>query len=153
MRHAGNFALAFYGAMLIIMLVALGYQARFYLRSFSSRHWPTTTATIKRGFIGSVGRGGHAGFYEYVFAVAGAQHSGRFLIVDNIEHAKNLQDKLDGLPISIKYRPTNPQVSLLADLYDARFDGPAASQNPFWYANAREIDSILTLDLNKKIDR
>jgi hypothetical protein len=74
----------------------------------------------------------------------------KFVIIDGWEHAEKLQEKLDGLPISIKYCPTNPSVSLLIDLYDSRFDGKSATQNPYWYAKARERDSFLALDLNEK---
>jgi hypothetical protein len=46
--------------------------------------------------------------------------------------------------------PTKDTVSLVLDLYDSRFDGKSTTQNPYWYANAREWDSFLALDLNKK---
>jgi hypothetical protein len=115
-----------------------------------SRSWPTKTATIRRGYIGTVARAGGAGLYEYTFTVKGVPYSGKFIIIDNWEHAEKLQEKLDGLAISVKYCPRNPALSLLLDLYDARFDGKSATQNPYWYANARERDSFLALDLNKK---
>ena len=150
MHDATNFELAFYGVMLTVVVVMSGFQVRFYLRRFLGRRWPTASATIRKGFIGTVSRGAGAGFYEYAFAIKGVQYSGKFIIIDGWEHAEKLQEKLDGLPISIKYCPTNPSVSLLLDLYDSRFDGKSATQNPNWYANARERDSFLALDLNKK---
>jgi hypothetical protein len=121
------------------MAVVVGFQVRFYLRRFASRHWPTEAATIKRGHLGTVARGA----YEYVFSVKGVQYSGRFIIIDSWEHAEKLQEALDGLPISIKYDPNNPRISLLTNLYDLRFDGKAATQIPYWFANANERDSFV----------
>ena len=87
---------------------------------------------------------------KYSFAVEGVPYSGKLIIIDSWEHAETLQEKLDGLQISIKYCPTNPSVSLLVDSYDLRFDGKSATQNPYWYVNARERDSFLALNLSKK---
>src|SRR5215469_5796362 len=115
MSDPTNLALAFYGVMLAIMAVVVGFQIRFYLRRFWSRHWPTETATIKRAYLGTVARGAGAGFYEYVFSVKGVQYSGRFIIIDSWEHAEKLQEALDGLPISIKYDTNNPRISLLVN--------------------------------------
>jgi hypothetical protein len=52
-----------------------------------------------------------------IFSVKGVQYSGRFIIIDSWEHAEKLQEALDGLPISIKYDPNNPRISLLTNLY------------------------------------
>jgi hypothetical protein len=145
-----NLELAFYSIFLAVVAIVCGFQIRFYLRRFLSRHWPTASATIRKGFIGTVSKGAGAGFYENAFVIKGKEYLGKFIIIDSWEHAEKLQERLDGLPISIRYRPTNPAISLLVDLYDLRFDGKSTTQNPYWYANARERDSFLALDLNKK---
>jgi hypothetical protein len=150
MSDTTNLDLAFYSLLLAVVAIVCGFQIRFYLRRFLSQRWPTASATIRKGFIGTVSRGAGAGFYEYVFAIKGEEYLGKFIILDSWEHAEKLQEKLDGLPISIRFCPTNPAVSLLVDLYDPRFDGKLATQNPYWYANARERDSFLALELNKK---
>ena len=136
--------------MLGAVALVCGFQIRFYLRRFLSKRWPMASAIIRKGFIGVVSRGAGAGFYEYAFAVREGQYLGKFIIIDSWEHAEQLQKKLEGLPISIRYCPTNPAVSLLVNLYDSRFDGRSATQNPYWYANSRERDSFLALDINKK---
>jgi hypothetical protein len=123
MHDATNFELAFYCVILAVVAVVCGFQIRFYLRRFLSRRWPIVSATIRKGFIGTVSRGAGAGFYEYAFALKEGQYSGKFIIIDSWEHAEKLQEKLDGLLISIRYCPSNPAVSLLVDLYDSRFDG------------------------------
>lgn len=142
--------LVFYGLLLAAMLVVVGIQCRYYLRRELSRNWPTVTATIKQGYVGVIDRGAGAGFFTYVFTVNGVEYSGRFVLPDNWGHAEKFQRKLDGLPLLIKFRPSNPKVSLLANFYDPLFEGLVATQNPYWYLNAREKDSMLALDLSKK---
>jgi len=53
-------------------------------------------------------------------------------------------------PLLIKFRASNPKVSLLANFYDPVFEGLVATQSPYWYLNDREKGSMLALDLNKK---
>lgn len=142
--------LIFYGLLLALMLVVVGFQVRYYLRRVLSQNWPTTTATIKQGFVGVISSGAGAGFFRYVFTVNGVEYSGRFVLPDNWDHAEQFQRKLDGLPLLIKFRQSNPKVSLLANFYDPVFKGLVATQNPYWYLNAREKGSMLALDLNKK---
>ncbi len=150
MNDNTNLDLIFYSLLLVLVIIVCGFQIRFYFRRFLSAHWPSASAAIRKGFLGTVSRGAGAGFYEYVFSIKGKEYTGRFIIIDSWEHAEKLQGKLDGLPISIRYSPSNPAVSLLVDLYDPRFDGKLATQNPYWYANSRERDSFLSLDLTKK---
>ena len=142
--------LVFYGLLLLVMLVVVGFQVRYYFRRVLSRNWPMATATIKQGFVGVIARGAGAGFFGYAFTVNGVEYSGRFILPDDWDHAEQLQRKLTGLPILVKFRPSNPRVSLLANFYDPVFEGLAATQNPYWYLNSRERGSMLTLDLNKK---
>jgi hypothetical protein len=142
--------LVFCGLLLAVMLVVIGFQGRYYLRRVLSRNWPTATATIKQAYVGVIDRGAGAGFFGYVFTVNGAEYSGQFILPDNWDHAEKLQHELDGRRVLIKFSPRNPTVSLLADFYDPTFGGLVATQNPYWYLNSRERDSMLTLDLNKK---
>jgi hypothetical protein len=142
--------LVFYGLLLVVMLAVVGFQGRYYWRRMLSQNWPKATATIKQGFVGVISRGAGAGFFRYVFTVNGVEYSGRFVLPDNWDHAEEFQHKLDGLPLLIKFRQSNPKVSLLANVYDPVFEGLVATQNPYWYLNAREKGSMLALDLNKK---
>jgi hypothetical protein len=129
----------FYGLLSAVMLVAVGFQIRYYFRRLLSQFWPTTTAIIKQGFVGVIDRGAGAGFFGYVFTVNGVEYSGRFVLPDNWDHAEQFQRKLDGVPLLIKFRRSNPRVSLLANLYDPVFEGLAATQNPYWFFNARAL--------------
>jgi hypothetical protein len=142
--------LVFYGLLLVVMLAVVGFQGRYYWRRMLSQNWPKATATIKQGFVGVISRGAGAGFFRYVFTVNGVEYSGRFVLPDNWDHAEEFQRKLDGLPLLIKFRQSNSKVSLLANVYDPVFEGLVATQNPYWYLNAREKGSMLALDLNKK---
>jgi hypothetical protein len=112
-----------------------------FVRTMHANDWPGATATVTRDFVGQT-RSGPVSFFQYRFTVEGKSFSGRF-VVDPAPrrgwqwfattNAEALLEKLDGLPVQIKYKPSNPKISLLADYYDPRFDGGLASQNPFWF--------------------
>jgi hypothetical protein len=136
----------------LVFLIVLFFVLRHWFRTLFSERWPRATATITRDLVGIVGGGAVGSFFRYEFTIAGRSFAGRFLIVDSLEHAATLQSKLDGLPITIKYKPSNPKVSLLAEMYDPRFDGKIAAQNPYWFLCVRQADTFLSLNL-KKTDR
>lgn len=137
--------------LLIVLgfLVVLFFVLRYWLRCAMSNSWPHTTAIIQRDYVGTVGRGAASGFFRYTFSACGTNYCGRFLIVDNTQHAEMLQKILDGQSISIRYQPKYPHVSLLCNTYDPRFDGPIATQNPYWFCGVRQRDSLLVLNLTK----
>jgi hypothetical protein len=82
-----------------------------------------------------------AAFFTYDFVVEGVTYTGRFglIYLQNEEQVRKLLRELAGLPISIRYNPKKPRISFLENLYDLRFDGTAATQNPYWYMDRREI--------------
>ena len=140
----------FHNLVLAAMLVLAAFQVRYYARRIVSWDWPKATATVKQGFAGTILKTVGAGFFQYVFTVEGVEYWGRFILPDNRNHVEKLQLKLDGRPLLVKFRPSNPRVSLLADFNDPLFEGLVATQNPYWYMDVRDRGSILSLDLNKK---
>jgi hypothetical protein len=134
------------------MLAAMGWilavQLIYFRRSFLSKRWPKANAKISRSFVGqAVGPGGRASFFTYKFVVQGASYEGRFMIMSGEESVQRLQDKLNGQDISVRYNPNEPTVSFIADALDARFEGHAMRQNPYWYYGASAATRIEDLNL------
>jgi hypothetical protein len=99
-----------FSCLLLIVFLTLVVVTRQVWRTLLNNHWPTTTATIARDFVGSVGRGGTGSFFHYNVNVGNKPFSGRFVVIDAAEHAEMLQAKLDSLPIAIKYNPKSPKI-------------------------------------------
>jgi hypothetical protein len=124
--------------ILCLYVAVISVNLRHFFRTMFTNDWPRATATISRDFMGQV----HmrpVSFFRYRFTVDGKEFCGRFVVdlaskgwpwLNTTKHTEALEQKLDGLTVQIKYRPSNPKVSLLADYYDPRFDGGLASQNP-----------------------
>jgi len=131
--------LIFLFALLALMLAWYAIQFRHYLLRQWSQRWTLVTATIQKGEVSKVpgGKGSVAfgSFFGYGFVLSGARYTGLFALIGNEEHAAALQNKLDGENILVRYNPSNPNVSFLADIHDSRFEGLTATQNPQWLDN------------------
>jgi hypothetical protein len=120
-------------------------QGRHAWQRFSSRRWPTVTATIQKGSIGplSFGRGVTvpAAFLGYGFLVQGIRRAGIFAVYGSGDEntLRSLEDKLAGAPLDIRYDPSDPGVSYLVDPRDSRFEGLTVTQNPEWLSQAPEF--------------
>lgn len=121
------------------MLVWYVIQSRYYFIRYRSKRWPSATATIQKGEVSKVsgpkGSFAFGSFLGYVFALNGARYSGLFALVGNEKHGQDLQIKLAGESILVRYMPNNPNVSFLVDIHDSRFDGLTATQNHQWLDN------------------
>lgn len=73
---------------------------------------------------------GHCSFFGYRFIVQGVNYIGRFAVLAKEVRAGELQTKLTGRSIDIRYNPSDPNVSVVAELHDPLFDGLSATQNP-----------------------
>jgi hypothetical protein len=126
----------FFFALLALILVWCAIQFRYYFVRQWSRRWPSVTATIQRGEVSRVsgpkGSVAFGSFFGYAFALNGARYVGLFALIGNEEHGQNLQNKLAGKEILVRYNPGNPNVSFVGDIYDSRFEGLTATQNPQW---------------------
>jgi hypothetical protein len=150
MNISDMFEWVFYGVMLTMLGIPAIIQLCYSWRRSSSRGWPTATATIQRGFVGKIWGYGRAAFFRYEFTVQGVQHSGRFAVITSEKRAQELQDKLDGVPVVIRYAPGRPNASLLSDFRDRRFGGSLATQNPYWFLNVSDVEAIQALNLNRR---
>jgi hypothetical protein len=109
-------------------------QLRFYLLRYRSKRWPVVTATLQKGAVGRIasGKGGWvpAAFMGYAYVVQGARYAGYFALCGDESKIRALQTALTGGEVQVRYDPSDPNVSLLVDYVDSRFDGLTATQNP-----------------------
>jgi hypothetical protein len=133
--------IVFFTSAFAYMAFIVVIESRFFIRRLVSGHWPTTTATIRAEWLGSIGPGGHAAFFTYDFTVKEVAYTGRFAVIylTGKDQGRKLLNELAGLPISIRYNPKRPKILLLVNLYDMRFEVATGTQNPYWYMNRREI--------------
>lgn len=71
------------------------------------------------------------------------------MIIDNEEQASSLQDKLNDMPIDVRYDPNDPCVSFILRPYDPRFEGHAARQNPYWHYWTSSAPNPQSLNLKR----
>jgi hypothetical protein len=81
----------------------------------------------------------------YAYVVEGVRYAGYFVIFGDEEKARRLQGELADVPVQIRYDPSNPNVSYLVNLYDSRFGGVGANQNPERLDQAPAFDIAETL--------
>jgi hypothetical protein len=103
-------------------------QIRYLLKRSRSNRWPTVDATIQRGAIGNIsfGRGGSApaSFMGYAYIVQGARYAGYFAVYGE----------------EVRYEPSNPDNSCLANSQNSLFGGLTATQNPEWLDQSPPFD-------------
>jgi hypothetical protein len=100
-----------------------------------SPSWPTATATIVSGAVGSFNAGrGHifqGAFLTYRYSVNGTQCEGKFLLSNESGiRVKQVMDELIEKTLDVRYNPRKPSISILNDFHDKRFGSLGASQNP-----------------------
>ena len=109
-------------------------QLRYFLRRYRSKGWPILTATLQKGAVGRIPRGKGASvpaaFMGYAYIVQGVRYAGFFALYGEDRKVHRVHDGLPGAEIQVRYRPSDPNVSLLMNYTDPRFDGLAATQNP-----------------------
>jgi hypothetical protein len=133
---------------LLILFLVLGWwyfvQIRFVLRRHRSKRWPTVDATLQKGAVGriSFGKGASAPatFVGYAYIVQGVRYAGFFALYGDGSQVHKLQESLTGALVQIRYDPSDPNVSYLADHKDSRFDGLAVTQNPEWLDQSPAFD-------------
>jgi hypothetical protein len=119
-------------------------QIRYLMLRYRSKHWPSLVATLQKGSIGriSFGKGASAPatFIGYAYIVQGMRYAGFFALYGNDSKVRRLHADLAGGAIQIRYHLSDPNVSLLVDYTDQRFDGLAATQNPDWLDQSPPFD-------------
>jgi len=109
-----------------------------------------TDATVQRG---QVGRGGpskyavlvYRSIFGYVYSVNGSRYTGLFVIVvGSEEKASELQRRLDGVRVRVRYSLSYPETSIIQGL-PGEFAGHVANQDPMWVNYAG--DELIGLNL------
>ena len=144
MHSLDSFGLIFFLVLLAVMAWWHGTQIRHYVKRVASRRWPSASAVIQKGGVrplaGSKGVRVYGSFFGYAYTVKGTRYAAIFALLCGEEHAKQLQNTVNA-DITIRYNPADPNVSFLADPFDQRFGGLAATQNPEWLNQAGESDA------------
>ncbi len=123
---------------LLFLLVVwwLSAQVRHLIRRHASHRWPITTAVVRKGAVGTIsfGRGATspAAFLGYSFVVQGTRYAGIFAVYGAEDLVLTSQNNLAGVSLNVRFNPSDPNMSYLVDLYDVRFAGLIATQNPEW---------------------
>jgi len=134
-------------ASLLILLCLLGWwyfiQIRFRVRRHRSKRWPTVDAALQKGAVGRISSGRAscpATFIGYAYLVKGVRYAGFFALYGDESHVSEMGGLLAGGSIQIRYDPSDPGVSYLADYNDRRFGGLTATQNPEWLDQSPAFD-------------
>jgi hypothetical protein len=92
---------------------------------------------FKEGRLVEGGRANNAAFvyrsvFGYVYSVNGSRYVGLFVIVvGSEEKASELQRRLDGVRVTVRYDPSHPETSIVQGL-PGEFAGLVANQDPMW---------------------
>ncbi len=129
---------------LLTLMFGLGWlyfvQAHHFVLRHRSRRWPTSAATIQKGAIGRIHSSkcatAPASFMGYAFVVESIRYAGSFALCGEEPLLRKLNESLTGQTIQVRYDPSDPNISFLADCYDPRFGGVVATQNPEWLDDA-----------------
>jgi len=78
--------------------------------------------------------------FGYSYLVNGERYAGFFAFAPhNMEEASLLQRKLEGQPITIRYNPARPSISVLAD---RQIEGLRAMQTPQWVRPGTDLQQM-----------
>jgi hypothetical protein len=131
-------------ALSAILAWYLSVHIRYALKYRARKSWPGAEAIIQRGTIGLINRGRNcivpASFIGYAFKVQGERYAGYFVLLGQESTLQILNQKLTGALLQVRYDPSDPNVSLLLDYKDFRFEGLTASQDPDWLNQAPTFD-------------
>ena len=112
-------------------------SVRDFFRKWNSANWPLTGATIQKGQIGRGGPTKYAALvyrsvFGYVYSVNGTRYAGLFvIIVGSEEKAYELQRRLDGVRVRVRYKVSHPETSIMKSL-PGEFANLVANQDPVW---------------------
>jgi hypothetical protein len=128
----------------LILVWYLSVQIPYLLRYLRRKNWPSADAIVQKGTIAVISLGRNSAipacFMGYAFKVQGERYGAYFVVVGNKDALQKIHESLAGAPLQIRYNPSDPNVSLLADYKDFRFEGLKASQDPDWLNQAPTFD-------------
>ena len=113
-----------------LLLVVLGHL-RFIVRRSQSRRWPELSGIVQSCGLERVSL--FARYYivfGYAFKAHGTRYAGFFALpTDDRDSAAALQNQAPGITVKVRYKPDNPDVSLLEN---EQMLGRRVNQNPHW---------------------
>ena len=127
-----------------IAIFSVAASVRYSFRKRSSSNWPMTDATVQRGQVGRGGPSKYAALvyrsvFGYVYSVNGSRYTGLFVIVvGSEEKASELQRRLDGVRVRVRYSLNHPETSIIQGL-PGEFAGHVANQDPMWVNYGDEL--------------
>jgi hypothetical protein len=129
--------IAIVGGMLAVWGItrAVRYQSKL----FRSQSWPVVPGTVQKGEI--LSRGASAflkvpfrSLLGYAYQVDGQSYWGLFaLIAEDRDAAEKLQKQAEGRPVTVRFNPKSPEVSVLED---KEFLGRRVVQDPMYLDNS-----------------
>ena len=137
MSDTSLFEVVFYWILAAIAVFSVAGSVRYFFRKWSSANWPMTDATVQRGQVGRGGPSKYAALvyrsvFGYIYSVNGSQYAGLFVVVvGSEEKASELQRRLDGVRVRVRYHPSHPETSIVKGL-PGEFAGLVANQDPMW---------------------
>jgi hypothetical protein len=133
---------------LVLAAMAVYFVARSirdFFRKRNNASWPSIGATVQRGQVGTGPTSAvllYRSLFGYVYSVDSKQYVGMFLfLLRSEEKARELQRKLNGARIQIRYNPKSPETSVVQSL-PPEFADLVVNQDPQWinYAGHDVID-------------
>lgn len=112
---------------------------RYQSKLFRSRTWPIVPGTVQKGEILSRGattflKVPFRSLLGYAYQVNGRRYWGLFaLIAEDRDTAEKLQKQAEGRPVSVRYNPKSPEMSLLED---RELLGRRVIQDPMYLDNS-----------------
>jgi hypothetical protein len=112
---------------------------RYQSKLFRSRSWPLVSGTVQQGEILSRGattflKVPFRSLLGYAYQVNGQSYWGLFaLIAEDRDAAEKLQKQAEGRPVTVRYNPKFPEVSVLED---REFLGRPVIQDPMYLDNS-----------------
>jgi hypothetical protein len=108
---------------------------RYQSKLFRSRNWPAVPGTVQKGEILSRGattflKVPFRSLLGYTYKVNGRPYWGLFaLIAEDRDVAEKLQQQAEGRPVTVRYDPKTPEVSLMEE---RELLGRRVIQDPFY---------------------
>ena len=128
----------------MVAVIAGGYglraafvAVRYFVRRRKAVHWPSVAGAAQRGDVLSPGSSRYLrllsfrSMFGYAYQVNGRKYWGSFVVVaEDMQSAAELQKRIDGHAVTVRYNPKNPEISLVED---KEVEGRRVIQDPMYF--------------------
>jgi hypothetical protein len=133
-QNTFEWALALFGGGIGLRVGFLAIRS--HIRTLRSHTWPAIPGIVQRGETLRPGSGGYIrsgsvqSRFGYAYTVDTRSHFGFFVVLaEDMLSADQLQKRLDGCSVTVRYDPQNPEISVLED---KKVAGCGVIQDPLW---------------------